>query len=184
LVGVWLWWGVVLGWFGGFPTPIGRLDLSLYATYLIDYKQFYAERNGGSWGDNRVGGYLYSRWRTNLMGSLQTGKFTNMLRLVWNSPTSLKQEYFDEGSFDAAGCEDRGWSAGQCRISSSVRTDWSLTYQPARNVTISAYVRNLLDKRPPLDLRAVAEDGGGVIPQDLEDVRGRVIRVAVNYKFR
>lgn len=176
--------GVDIGSNARIPTPIGRLDLSLYATYLIEYKQFFAERNGGSWGINRAGGYNYSRWRTNLMGSLQTGKFTNMLRFVWNSPTSLQDEYYDEGNYDATGCEDRGWSAGECRVGSYVRTDWSLTYNPAKNLTISTYVRNVFNRRPPLNLREFSEDGLSTIPQNIDDVKGRVIRLAVNYKFR
>jgi iron complex outermembrane receptor protein len=177
--------GVDLSATARIPTRIGRVNLGLYGTYLIKYEQFYTERGqGGGWGINRAGGYAYSRWRTNLMASLETGKFTNMLRFVWNSPTSLQQEYFDEGSFDAAGCEDLGWSSGECRISSYVRTDWSLTWAPDKNLTISGYVRNVFNRRPPLDLRGMLENGGGVIPQDREDVRGRVIRLAVNYKFR
>lgn len=176
--------GVDLGANARIPTPIGRIDLGLYATYLINYEQFYSERNGGSWGINRAGGYEYSRWRTNLTASIETGKFANMLRVIWSSPTSLQQEYYDEENFDAVGCEDRGWSPGECRIGSSWRIDWSLTWAPVKNLTISTYVRNLFNRRPPLDLRAVAEGGGGVIPQSRADVQGRVIRLAVNYKFR
>ena len=163
-------------------TGIGRVDLSLNATRLLEYRSFYSERDGGSYGDNLAGQYGYSKTKVNLNTALQTGNFNNSLRFVWNSPTQLKLEYYDD-QYDAAACADRGWSNGECRIASYIRTDYNLSYTGIKNVTLAAHVTTLFNRRPPLDLRALDSDGGGVIPQSRADVMGRVFRVSLEYKF-
>ena len=54
----------------------------------------------------------------------------------------------------------------------------------SRNLTIAAHVRNVFNRRPPIDYRAIDESGGGVIPQSINDVTGRVVRVTLSYKFQ
>ncbi len=164
-------------------TGIGRMDVSLNATRLLELRQYYSERDGGSYGDNLAGQYDYSKTKVNLITALQTGNWNNSLRFVWNSPTTLKQEYYDD-QYDDAACEERGWKAGECRIASYIRTDYNLSYTGIKNLTLSAHVTNLLNRRPPLNLRALDSDGGGVIPQNSADVFGRVVRLAMEYKFK
>ena len=48
---------------------------------------------------------------------------------------------------------------------------------------VSFFVRNLLNQRPPVDLRAIDESGGGITPQSLADVQRRTLRLALEYKF-
>ena len=175
--------GIDVGAAARVPTRIGRLDVGFNATYLIDLHSYFSERDGGSYGDNLAGQYEYSRTKANLTAALQTGDWSNMLRFIWNSPTKLKQEYYDD-QYDAAACEDRGWSKAECRVSSYLRTDYNLSYTGIKNLTISAHVRNLFNRRPPLDLRNLDSNGGGVIPQTREDVMGRVLRLTLEYKFR
>ncbi|WP_343732897.1 hypothetical protein [Duganella sp.] len=45
------------------------------------------------------------------------------------------------------------------------------------------YLRNVTNRRPPLELRAF-NSAGGVIPQDTNDVSDRMVRVTAEYKFR
>ena len=174
--------GVDIGAMARIPTGIGRLDLGLNATYLISLYSYFSTRDNGSYGDNLAGQYGYSRTKANFTAALQSGNFNNMLRFVWNSPTTLKQEYYDD-QYDAAACEERGWIKSQCRIASYVRTDYNVSWSGIKNLTLSANVRNLFNHRPPLDLRALDSDGGGVIPQDIDDVRGREFRLTLEYKF-
>ncbi|MFP5394073.1 MAG: TonB-dependent receptor domain-containing protein, partial [Gammaproteobacteria bacterium] len=172
--------GIDVGGAARFQTGIGRLDLGLNATYLIELRKYFTNLNGGSYGDNLAGEYGWSRTKANFTAALQTGAWTNSLRFVWNSPTKLKQEYYDDIYTDEA-CEERGWST--CRVASYVRTDYNLSWVPIKNLTLSANIHNLFNRRPPLDLRSVDEGGGGVIPQDREDVMGRIFRLTMEYRF-
>jgi iron complex outermembrane receptor protein len=162
-------------------TRIGRLDLGLNATYLLDLKNFSSTLN--DYGDNLAGRYGYSKTVANLTAALQTGKITNGLRLVYNSATSLNDDYYDD-LYTLSGCEDRNWSAAECKIKAYGRLDYNLSYSGIQGLTLSLYVRNITNRRPPVDLRAFNADGGGVIPQNYADVQGRSVRVTAEYRFR
>jgi iron complex outermembrane receptor protein len=162
-------------------TRIGRLDLGLNATYLLELKNFSSTLN--DYGDNLAGRYGYSKTVANLTAALQTGKLTNGLRLVYNSKTSLNDDYYDD-LYTLEGCQQRDWSAAECRIKAYGRLDYNLSYEALQGLTLSLYVRNITNRRPPLDLRAFNADGGGVIPQSVADVQGRSVRVTAEYRFR
>ncbi len=163
-------------------TPLGRVDVLGNATYLLDYKLFAPTRNGGSWGDDLAGRYGYSKTTANLMATLGIGSFSHSLRATWRSPQKLQYDYYDE-EYSPAGCADREWTPNECRIASFVRWDYNLSYTGVKNLTVSLFLRNLFDHRPPVDLRAFNADGGGVIPQDIEDVQGRSVRLTAEYRF-
>jgi len=61
--------------------------------------------------------------------------------------------------------------------------DFVVNYTGIKNLTLSVNVRNLFDQRPPLDLKGFNRDGGGIIPQNLDDVAGRRIRLTAEYRF-
>lgn len=174
--------GVDLSLTSRIPTPIGRVDLVGNATYLLDYKIFAANRNGGSWGDNLAGQHGTSKLTANLMGSLGLGAFSHSVRATVRSPQKLQYDYYDE-QYTPAGCADSGYEPNECRVASYVRWDYNLTYTGIRNLTLSLFVRNVMNHRPPVDLRQFGSDGGGVVPQDLEDVSGRSVRVTAEYRF-
>ena len=69
---------------------------------------------------------------------------------------------------------------GKLRLDESIRTWFPDAPESWQAIT----VRNLLNQRPPVDLRAVTESGGGIIPQSLADVQRRTLRLALEYKFR
>jgi iron complex outermembrane receptor protein len=175
--------GIDLGATARIASRLGRWDLSLNATRLIDFKTFYAERNGGSFGDNLAGRYGFSKTVANFTAALQTGKLSNSLRFVWNSPTALNGDYFDD-QYTQAGCADRGWTGRECRIASYVRTDYNLSYTGFKDVTLSAHVGNVFNRRPPIDYRGLDESGGGLIPQSVADIAGRTVRLSMSYKFK
>jgi len=170
--------------FGGssrINTRYGRLDLGLNATYLLDLKNFSSTLN--DYGDNLAGRYGYSKTVANLTASLQTGDFINGLRLVYNSKTSLNTDYFDD-TYTQAGCKAKKWSVDECQVKAFERLDYNISYSGIKNLTLSMYLRNVTNRRPPVDLRAFNSGGGQVIPQDTADVTGRMVRVTAEYKFR
>lgn len=173
--------GVDLGGTSRFNTPYGRLDLGANATYLLSLKNFSSTLN--NYGDNLAGRYGYSKLVANISATLQTGKLSNNLRLVYNSKTSLNTDYFDD-VYTSAGCTDLKWSADECQVKAYKRLDYNVSYSGIKDLTLSLYVRNLTNRRPPLDLRNFADGGGGVIPQNTDDVQGRIVRVTAEYKFR
>jgi iron complex outermembrane receptor protein len=175
--------GFDLGGGARFSTAAGKVDLGVSATYLLELKNFASTLNGGSYGDNLAGRYGHSKVVANFTASLQRGNFTNGLRLVYNSATSLQSDYFDT-VYTAAGCKALRWSVTECTVASYARWDYNFAYTGIKNLTLSAVVSNILDKRPPVDLRAYNETGGGVIPQGTEDVTRRSIRLTAQYKFR
>ncbi len=119
----------------------------------------------------------------NISATLQTGKISNNLRLVYNSKTSLNTDYFDD-SYTQEGCAAKKWSTEECQVKAYKRLDYNVAYSGIKDLTLSLYVRNVTNRRPPVDLRAFNADGGGVIPQNTDDVQGRVVRVTAEYKFR
>ena len=59
-----------------------------------------------------------------------------------------------------------------------------MSYTCIRNLTLPLFVRDVLNHRPPANLRAFNADGGGVITQDIEDVQVCSIRVTEEYRFK
>lgn len=175
--------GVDVGLASRFNTGIGRLDLSGNATYMLGMRRYAATRNGGSWGDNLKGRYGNSALVANLGATLKTGDFTNSLRVVHESATKLQLDYNDS-AYNPKACEELEWSESECRIASYNRFDYFVSYTGIKDLTLSLFVRNLLDKRPPQNLRALNGTGSGIIPQSLEDVTGRSVRVSLEYKFK
>jgi iron complex outermembrane receptor protein len=62
------------------------------------------------------------------------------------------------------------------------RWDYNLSYTGVKNLTLGLNIRNLLDRRPPVDWRAFGGNTG-IVPVSIEDVQGRVFRVSAQYKF-
>ncbi|WP_256079751.1 TonB-dependent siderophore receptor [Massilia sp. YIM B04103] len=166
-------------------TGFGRLDLSGNATYLFDYRKYAPTRDGGSWGDNQVGRYEgspKSKLSANIGATLKTGDFSNSLRLTHRSSTQLRGDYFDD-AFSIDGCKTKGWSESECRLGSYNRVDYFLSYTGVKNLTLSLFVRNLFNKRMPVDLKDFATSGANTYSTDIEDLERRSIRVMAEYKF-
>lgn len=172
--------GIDVGGTARFNTAYGKLDLGLNATYLIEYRNFSDSLN--NYGDNLAGRYGSPKVVANISANLQTGKVTNGLRWVYQSATSLNTDFFDENYTNAA-CAARRWTNEECGIAHYFRLDYNFSYTGIKNTTLSAYIRNVTGRRPALDLRDLDRNGGGVIPQDSEDVKGRALRLTAEYKF-
>ena len=160
------------------PTPLGVLTGGIQATYLLNYYTYSPLRGG--YGDNLAGRYNYPRLRGALTVSLASRSFSNAFRLNVLSGTKLQGDFYDTFYSDQ-GCLDSGWN--DCRVHSSSTVDYFLSYTGVRDLDIGLSVRNLLNRRPPVDLRALDEAGGGIIPPSLQDVQRRTVRLTLSYKF-
>ncbi|QNA88170.1 TonB-dependent receptor [Massilia sp. Dwa41.01b] len=161
-------------------TPYGRVTVDANATYLLDLRYF--STTLGGYGDNLAGRYGAPKVVANTTVALETGNFSNALRVNFNRHTQLRGDFFDE-SFTSEGCAERGWAENECRVGSYVRWDYTMAYRGFKGWTLTAFVRNLFNHRPPVDLRSFASSGGGVIPQNYEDVQGRSLRLTAEYRF-
>lgn len=180
--------GVDIAASGRFNTRYGKVNVDANATYLADLR-YYSPTRGG-YGDNLSGHYVEAtdapapKWVANATFALDSGSFSNALRVTFNSRTKLQGDFFDE-SYTIAGCaSENGWSESECRVRSYVRWDYTFAYRGIKNWTLTAFVRNVFDQRPPANLRQFASNGSGIIPQDVEDVQGRSLRLTAEYKFR
>jgi iron complex outermembrane receptor protein len=161
-------------------TPLGRANVDANLTYLTDLRYFSTARGG--YGDNLAGRYGAPKVVANTTLSLDSGNFSNALRASFDSSTQLRGDFFDD-SYTTEGCEARGWAASECRVGSYVRWDYTMAYRGFKGWTLTAFVRNIFNHRPPVDLRAFSSDGGGVIPRSYEDVQGRSLRLTAEYRF-
>jgi iron complex outermembrane recepter protein len=161
-------------------TPIGKLNVSLEGTYLKEYRAYSTVIN--SYGDNLAGRYGYPRFTGNVTASLKTGAFTNGLRVRHVGGTALRGDYFDE-DWTLEGCAARAINANECRVAPLSMVDYFFSYEGIKNLTVGLYVKNLLERLPPADLRELAEDGSNIIPQEANDAKGRTLKLTLQYKF-
>lgn len=159
---------------------IGKLDLGFLATYLKSYYSYSTVIN--AYGNNLAGTYGYPRLTASLTAALTTGPFVNGIRIKHSSSTKLETDYFDD-NWSVAGCAAKGISQADCRVGTTSRLDYFFSYTGVKNLTISAYVRNLLNQFPAFDQRALSDIGGNVIPQEAEDAQRRTLKLSVEYKF-
>lgn len=180
--------GVDIAASGRFNTRYGKFTVDANATYLADLR-YYSTTRGG-YGDNLSGRFVEStnapapKWVANTTFALDSGNVSNALRVTFNSRTKLQGDFFDE-SYTVAGCaSENGWTESECKVRSYVRWDYTFAYRGIKNLTLTAFVRNVFDQRPPVDLRDFASNGSGIIPQNIDDVQGRSLRLTAEYKFR
>lgn len=156
-------------------TPIGKLDFTAQAQYLIKYREFIGSE--GKFGDNLAGDYGFPRVNANAGISLTTGNWVHGARVFSTSTTTLRGD-----SFDPTGtpewCEERDITI--CKVPAATTFDYYVRYTGVRNLTLGLYVRNIFDKYPPIDFRS---QFGTPIPQESNDVRRRTFRASAEYKF-
>ncbi|WP_272645131.1 TonB-dependent receptor domain-containing protein [Paucibacter sp. XJ19-41] len=160
-------------------TPIGKLGLDAEATYVISYRAWVASRKG--YGDNLAGRYDYPRWKSKMAVSHNLGKFSQVLSLHFTSSRLLNDD-FNAPAWTVEDCaKTKGLTEAQCIVAPESRLDYNVSYDVTKALKLSANVRNLLDERPSTNYRAFGV--GGIIPQDREDVQGRMLRLTAEYTF-
>jgi len=171
--------GVDLSLKGTIPSPVGEFGLDIDSTFTASYKAYSTAIN--AFGDNLAGRYGYPKWVVNTTASHKVGPFSQSLRWVYKSRTSLQTDFYDT-NWTVAGCADNGISSADCHVRTYNRLDYSFSYSGIKNLTIGVYIRNVLQRHPPLDLRA-ANAPATIVPPDAEDAEGRLGKLILSYRW-
>jgi iron complex outermembrane recepter protein len=167
--------GVDVGFQLTHNAPIGKLDFTAQAQYLIKYREFIGSE--GKFGNNLAGDYTYPRVIANAGVSLTTPNWVHGLKVFSTSETTLQGDRFDPTGTPQ-------WCAARaitiCKVPAATTFDYYVRYTGVRNLTLGLYVRNIFDKYPPIDFR---DQFGTPIPQETNDVRRRTFRASAEYKF-
>ncbi len=173
--------GIDLGVTARIPTELGKLNLDFMATYLLHYYSYSTVKN--AYGDNLAGRYEYPRFTATLSAALETGSMVNGFKIVHRSAQALQGDYYDT-DWSPDGCVSvQGIAVEQCRIAPYSRLDYFFSYKGVKNLTVGLYVKNLLNRYPPFDVKALVKDGGYITPQQVEDAQRRTLKLTVDYKF-
>ena len=126
-------------------TGLGNVDMSALATYLQTYYAYSPLLE--AYGNNLAGTYGYPRLRASLNAALTRGNFVNGVAVHYTGPTSLNGDYYDT-QWTSDGCPNQGISPADCRVGATTRVDYFFRYTGIKNLTLGAYVRNVLNRFP------------------------------------
>jgi iron complex outermembrane recepter protein len=172
--------GVDLDANGKFDFWFGSLDLGFKTTYMLRYYAYSAARGG--YGDNLAGRYGFPRFTASLSVALNSGAFTNGLRVPHSSATVLQTDYYDT-DWSTDGCAAKNIAESDCRVRAASRLDYFVSYTGLKNLTVGIYVRNVLNQFPPFDIKSLTNNGGRIQPTEPKDPQGRTLKVSLEYKF-
>lgn len=159
----------------------GVVSLGVDANYLVNYQEYKVE--DAQWGRNLAGRHGFPRWTVQSHVGLRTGAWSHTLHYTMKSAQTLERD-IDDAGWDVQGCAQLGVQAPDCKVGRYQRVDYSVAWQASPGLSIDFQVRNLLKRRPPFDVRQFTEFGGGLVPQDREDVMGRLFRLLVEYRWQ
>ncbi len=152
---------------------IGRLTLAYSGTYFITYD---AQNPDGTYTTaisqvNGATGGVVPRLKTYLSANLARGDWSGTLAYNWQS------SYYDLGNSPFFDLPIR-------RVGAYETVDAQLQYTGLKNLTLTAGVRNLLNKAPPYtNAGGQTSFQSGYDPQ-YADPRGRFMYLGVSYAFR
>ncbi|MEB0138843.1 MULTISPECIES: TonB-dependent receptor domain-containing protein [unclassified Undibacterium] len=168
-------------------TPIGNLSTSFTGTYMM--KQDYTLSPGGTvnsdLGQFGADQAVVFRIQMHLGASLQTGKFTNALSANYKSGYRDVAYTADSGVYlvKADGSLGATTAFAGLKVPSYTTFDWQGKYDYSKTISVTAGIRNLFDRAPPLSLQpSVVGNAAGYDPR-YADVYGRALYVRGNYKF-
>jgi iron complex outermembrane receptor protein len=168
-------------------TPIGRLTTRASATYLKESWFDYGFGGGKESSIGKLGSddLVAFRWLVKLQATLDTGAFSNTLTYNWK-PGYLDQTYTADDATvrlrNADGSPGAFTSINDWRVPSYYTFDWQGRWQAGKNFAITAAIKNVADKKPPLSIKTT---GGNMLGYDprYADGRGRTFQLSANYKF-
>ena len=166
-----------------FVTPVGRVTSNLRATYMLRNKEQLLP--GGEYfstlADNHPSiGEVTFRWKGQLTNTLQTGRWTHAANINFQSgykdfPTAVS-------GIDADGSYNGDDRKVRLKVKPYVTLDWQTAFAWTKQLTMTAGVKNVFDKEPPLSLRA---NGGHMLGFDYRyySPLGRTVQVKASYDF-
>lgn len=177
-LGKWYSSGIDLSATGRVDTPIGKLTTLLRTTYMIREKQ--QLQPGGVYysaiGVNQANlGVVTFRWQGTASASLQTGNWTNSLAV--NFKSGYRDAVANVEVLNPDGTGTGTFEDTQLKIGRWETFDFQTQWQATKNVSLTAGVLNLTNKKPPLSLA----EGGNLKGQQFGyddryyDIRGRTL---------
>ena len=168
-------------------TPIGKLTGQISATYLIESYFDYGFGGGKESSIGKLGTDDQVAFRTllRLQATLESGAFTNVLTLFWK-PGYTDQSYVaDDGTVrirnadgtPGAFVDIEGW-----KVPAYTTIGWQGKWAFDKSLSVTAGVKNLMDKKPPLSIKTVGGNMLGFDPRYADGV-GRSFYLQAGYKF-
>ncbi len=167
--------------------PFGNLTATWTGTYML--KQNYTSVPGGEvqtdlgvFGPDQA---VVFRVQTRLAATLQSGPFTNTLSANYKS--GYRDESYEAGTaifvMNADGTEGETTAFAGLKVPSYTTFDWQGKYAFSKAFTVTAGIKNLFDRNPPLTLQNGG--GGNQIGYDgrYADPLGRSFYLTANYAF-
>ena len=168
-------------------SPYGNLSALWNGTYMI--KQDYTNSPGGDvltdlgvFGPDQA---VVFRVQSHLSTTLQTGAFSNTL--VFNYKSGYKDEAYPVGTSvflaNPNGSVGASTAFVGLDVPSYITFDWQGKYEYSKAMIVTAGIKNLFDRTPPLSLQNGG--GGNQIGYDgrYADPLGRAFYLTGNYKF-
>lgn len=179
--------GVDIDITGRTSTPLGRLTGRAMTTYLIESYYDYGFGGGKESSIGKLGtdDQVAFRWLLKLQGILETGAFTNTVTFNWK-PGYLDQTYTPaDGTVrlrNPDGSPGAFTTIDDFRVPAYSTLDWQGRWAVSKMFTVSAGVKNLFDKKPPLSIKTV---GGNMLGYDprYADGRGRTFQLNGSLQF-
>lgn len=168
-------------------TPVGRVTARAMTTYLTESYIDYGFGGGKESSIGRVGtdDLVAFRWLVKLQGTLDTGPFSNTLTLNWK-PGYLDQTYTaGDGTVrirNADGSPGAFVGIDDWRVPDYTTVDWQGKYTFSKNLSFTAGIKNLFDKKPPLSIKTVGGNQLGYDPR-YADSKGRTFQLSGSLQF-
>jgi iron complex outermembrane recepter protein len=179
--------GVDLDLTAKLPTPVGKFTGQVNATYLIE-SYFDLGFGGGRMSSvGRFGSDNQVAFRTliRLSGSIESGRVANTFTVSWK-PGYTDQSYTEGDATirirNADGTPGAFVGIEGFQVPAYTLVDWQGRFSVDKTVTLSAGVKNMLDKRPPLSIKTVAGNMVGFDPR-YADGKGRTLYLNGSYRF-
>ena len=169
------------------PTPVGKFTGQVSATYLVESYFDYGFGGGKESSIGKLGTDDQVAFRTliRLQGTLETGRFTNTFTVSWK-PGYTDQSYTADDETvrvrNADGTPGAFVGIEGFQVPSYTLVDWQGRFMLNKELSFTAGVKNLLDKKPPLSIKTVAGNMLGFDPR-YADGKGRTFYLSGSYRF-
>lgn len=164
-----------------FKTELGRITAKIDGTYLDQYltrlgpSEPWSQRVG-AFGDSSYLWDLKLRWKHNASMTWTQGAWSATLSQDYKSGYREEVDGFGSGVI----LQDKGF---QSKVAAYSLYNASVTYTGIKSLTVTAGVKNLLDRDPPFSLHNIDNIAGAGWDARVGDPRGRAYTLRLNYKF-
>ncbi|TDK66076.1 TonB-dependent receptor [Sapientia aquatica] len=154
----------------------GSLRETLDGTYTL---KFY-DTSVSTLSDNLVGSYYIPHFAANFTLVWDFKSFSNSLRYNYTGGFS-EQAGQQDTNWNAAGCAANNLTPAQCHVASHRTTDYAISYNGIKNLTLGLNVINVFQQKAPIDIKGFGL--GATYGTNLQDAQGRILNLSANYKF-